>query len=1036
MKYQNRRQFLKVTVSVTALFSTNILLGKNAAPSIASNFGEKENAPADTMRCEFIRSPLGIDDLQPSLSWTVNDKRRDVKQTAYRVLVASSPSLLAKGRGDLWDSGKVKSPECNLVQYKGKALQSRQQCYWKVEVTAIAEGKELTGWSSQQAWEMGLLLSEDWKGTWIQSPVCKPQTGDANLHWTRMTLIPPHLNFFKNDLEKAKAAYKRGEEMVGNIYPAPVFKTTFKVSGSVKKARLYISGIGFNEAFVNGKKVSNNMHDPSVTHYPARTGYITHDITSLLQQGENIFTTTVASGWFHEALVWGNPEKVFGDPSLMAQVEIELANGTKTIYATNKDWDTAIGPIIKSDYYAGEIYDARKDVLNGVNVTWTKAIEAKPAVGKLTAQKCEPERIIKRVKPVAVTQPKPGIYVFDLGELVVGTIEMKVKEQVGTPIIIRTAEVAWGMKNQGKNFKAELLHYDDFENNLFTHGMIASKGRGGAYFAYSFKFPGLEKPFTYHLGCPTMMYIANGKATGETYRPSFTIHAFRYIEVQGLKSKSSLDNIEGLVITNDSDEVGSFTCSNKNFNDIFEASINSTRFNTHGMTWDNCVERLQSQVYNAWSAPFISYLLHSPNLWKKILEDQRLQNSIKPKAEKFTGTVYGKRTAAGPVMYPVTQGVTVELPMELYTRYGDKKELDNHYPHMKAWCQAMFPAGDAIITDIATMAAWNDHFYIEASNDCEWRPELNQKAFMTIMMFKNIMDTAKVARLLSKPDDAVELEALAAKIKTYANSTWYNATNKTYGAALNKKTKAIDDSTGWHGIMALAISNDVAPKEDVPMLVANCIKDMKEKYNSHHAAGHITHQLLYDVYSENDLIETCYDMMNSTSYPGFRWMLAQSGSKTISEGPTPADILPSKNTVAQNECQEPARWFTQTLSGIYPDFNEPAFKHIILRPMFPSKLSSASLNTTSAYGKIESSWSRKKGMVTWKVVVPANSYATATLPASIEKIRETNTALALAKGCSVVSKLADEVKCRLGSGEYTFTFPAPKNKPSLLKQLS
>jgi alpha-L-rhamnosidase len=232
--------------------------------------------------------------------------------------------------------------------------------------------------------------------------------------------------------------------------------------------------------------------------------------------------------------------------------------------------------------------------------------------------------------------------------------------------------------------------------------------------------------------------------------------------------------------------------------------------------------------------------------------------------------------------------------------------------------------------------------------------------------------------------------------------------------------------------MAMAIAKGIAPSADVPQLLANCIADMKAHYRGHYAAGHITHQLVYDAYSDHGLVETCFDMMNATGYPSFAWQL-QSGNRTIPEGPTLPDALPAKASAYQDECQEPARWFTQTLSGIAPDRMEPGFKHILLCPKIPSRLPSASLITTTPYGALESSWKQDSGVVTWTVRIPANSYATAVIPASsLTEVKAGGRPLATAPGCKIQRLIADGVECRLGSGNYTFQFPAPANQPSRL----
>ena len=276
---------------------------------------------------------------------------------------------------------------------------------------------------------------------------------------------------------------------------------------------------------------------------------------------------------------------------------------------------------------------------------------------------------------------------------------------------------------------------------------------------------------------------------------------------------------------------------------------------------------------------------------------------------------------------------------------------------------------------------------------------------------------------------------LASAVRAEVNRSFYDATNKTYGAAKEKSTGKLDSRHGWHGLMALAISTGVAPAEDIPAILENCILDMKVHYRSHHAAGHITHQLLYDVFSDHGLIETCYDMMNATGFPSFAYQL-QSGNRTIPEGTAWTDKFPAFASAYQNECQEPARWFTQTLCGVAPDRNEPGFKHVLLRPRFPARLPSAKLVTTTPYGTVESSWTQQAGAVTWNVRIPANSRATAWIPAArADLVQEGGRPLSASPGCEIRGLAAAGVECRLDSGVYEFRFPAPANATSRLSEL-
>ena len=1005
-----------------------------ASPAFATEVGG--------LRCEFMKTPLGIDDAQPALSWTLQDDRRGVMQTAYRILVASSEELLAQDKGDLWDSGEVASDRSHLVIYEGKPLVSRERCFWKVlaRTTAANGGKDAGVWSMPGWWEMGLLKPEDWQGSWIQSAACKPVKDETTALWTRMCLVPPELNDLKDNPEKAQAAKSAARKKLDAILPAPVFHKTFTVPGTVKQARIYLSGLGFDLATINGQPVSDHLHDPSITQYKARGGYVAHDIGSLVHSGTNEISVVVGSGQFNEPVVWGNPGSVDGLPSLRSQIEVELTDGRRVVYVSDKSWQTAGGPILKSHYWAGEVFDARRMAGTG-DATWLPATEVAPPVPSLVAQRCEPERIIRRVNPVALTQPRPGVWVFDLGEVIVGTLQLRVKAPTGTSIVLRTSEWTWNQKMQGPKFTASRLHYDDFTNSEIGEGMIAARMRGGTFLGgVALQNGDTVREVLRHLGTPTLVYVSRGDARGETWQPSFTLQPMRYIEVQGLKEPPRLDMLTGLVVSSDEEVVGSFTSGNPRFNDIFDACMNSTRYTTHGMTWDNAVERLQSQVYHAWSAPFASYVLWYPNLWRKVLEDQRLINHPEPGPnQSFANVVYGERGGPGwatkaPTRLVVSESVTVELPMQLYDRYGERRELQKHFPQMKAWLEACVDPATGKLRQGAIAGGWNDHFCMETAADSDFQPSFDEKALLGMMLYQWARDTAAAGRVLGKNDEANALEELAKNVRTEVNRSYYDATNKTYGAAKEKRGGNIDSRYGWHGLMAMAISTGVAPAADVPVLLDNCIADMKAHYHGHHAAGHITHQLLYDVFSDHGMIETCYDMMNATSFPSFAYQL-QSGNRTIPEGPAWKDKLPAFASAYQNECQEPARWFTQTLCGVSPDRAEPGFKHVLLRPQFPSRLPSASLITTTPYGELESSWQRSAGNVAWTVRVPPNSYATASIPAKrANDVREGNLQVSESPGCRVGKVYPDRVECRLGSGVYHFQFPAPINEPSRLSE--
>ncbi len=1000
-------------------------------PTAAISQTVKSVSTISNLRCEFTQTPLGIDKLQPALSWNINDNSRGVIQTSYKILVATSEKLLEKNKADLWDSGEINSDKSQVVIYQGKALTSRLRCYWKVEITTkSADGTVKLISSKPSWWEMGLLNASDWTASWIQSPVCQPVTNQVVSDWMKMSLIPQEVNnnVIMKDKNLWEPARLKGREILGTILPVPAFRKEFLVKKNIKKARLYTSGLGFQESFLNGIPVSNRMHDPSVTFYDKRGAYVTHDVTTLMQNGNNVFTAIIGGGWWNEPVVWGGG-KVYGLPSVKAQIEIEYADGKKEVIATSKDWKTAIGTITKSNYYVGEVYDARlaSGWLNGnnANLKWSNVSVVGDLVPTLVSQLVEPERVIQRIKPVSVSQPRPGIWVYDFGQILMGTVELNVKAKSGTEITMRSAEWTWNPKKQGPKFTSNLLYYDNTDLIKRTEGMIIARPRGQSYLSDSFSLKETTAKLYAQVGVPTLTYVANGDVNGEKWRPSFTNHAFRYIEVQGLENAPTLDLLTGLVISNDEEVIGEFTSGNQRFNNFWEAAMNSTRFLTHGMTWDNAHERLQSQVYHSWSAPFASYVLWYPNMWRKVMEDLRLSGSFDAVKPEFGMAIYGKRQLDLSPRNMVTQSVNIELPMVYHNYYGDIREIEKQYPYMKAFINAFMPNNDGVILRNAMMGAWNDHFYYEMSKDGKWSPTWDPKNMISIMLYEYTLQTASIAKELNKTEDAQYFELLAKKIKEKTNEKWYNKETKTYaGAKIEGSLEAnntagqviggsmgasqgdsVDNSTGWHGMMAMAVAKGIAPEEDVAAIVENCILDMKKHYNNHASTGHITHQILYDVLVDNGMIETTYDMMNATGFPSFTWML-QSGNKTIPEGPTEPEYLPARYSGYQNECQEPARWFTESLCGIKVDSEQPGFKHFTLQPHFPSRLTFAKRTTATPYGEAESSWIQEDGYITWTVRIPANSSATATFPVkNAAQISENGKSITASIGCKVQAKV-------------------------------
>ncbi|MCL4864166.1 MAG: family 78 glycoside hydrolase catalytic domain, partial [Caldilineaceae bacterium] len=423
--------------------------------------------------CEYRTNPLGIDVTAPRLSWRLQSDRAGARQTAYRVRAASDPALLQEGPADLWDSGKVESDQSVHVAYGGPRLESRQRVYWQATVW------DETGQASQSevAWfEIGLLKRSDWKAKWIGVAL----TGG------------PRTNV-----------------------PAPYLRKPFSVAGKVQSARLYVTALGLYECSINGHPVGDDLFNPGWTDYHKRAQYKVYDVTSLLQEGENVIGAILGDGWAAGHVGMGARQNYVDRPRLLAQLEVTLADGSRQVIATDRTWKHQFGPILENDMLMGEAYDARLE-LPGWNEPqfddkrWL-AVELFDDPGAaLVATNGPTVRRMEELTPISDPVDKGNFMarraIFDLGQNMVGWVRFKGSAPAGTTVTLRFAEVL------------------DANGDLYTTNLRAARATD----YYTFKGEGEE-----------------------VWEPKFTFHGFRYVEVTGYPGPLTRDAVTGVVLYSD-----------------------------------------------------------------------------------------------------------------------------------------------------------------------------------------------------------------------------------------------------------------------------------------------------------------------------------------------------------------------------------------------------------------------------------------------------------------------------------------------------
>ena len=407
--------------------------------------------------CENLQNPLGIDVTAPRLSWLNHLPERGGGQTAYQVLVASSPAILAQNQGDLWNSGKVVSDQSVLVAYAGQPLVSGEAAYWMVRVWD--ENGNASAWSPSAMWSMGLLNASDWTAQWIGM--------------NENTNISP-------------------------APPSPMLRKTFSISKPVARATAYICGLGYYELQMNGSKIGDHVLDPSWTLYNNHAYYTTYDVTTNLLQGTNAIGVQLANGFYNQwtSDAWNTytaPWRAL--PEMILQVVVQYTDGTQATFASDSSWKATTGPLLLDTTRLGEVYDARLELTNWSTAdyddsTWTNVVIRTGTGGSLLAPDAPPVKVFQSVYPVRIipVAGQPGVYTFDFGQNLVGWGQLTVNGPAGTTVKMVYGELT---NSDGSVNQNNINVYVTLQQYFQTDSYIL-KGGGTETYAPRFTYHGFQ----------------------------------------------------------------------------------------------------------------------------------------------------------------------------------------------------------------------------------------------------------------------------------------------------------------------------------------------------------------------------------------------------------------------------------------------------------------------------------------------------------------------------------------------------------------
>lgn len=893
-----------------------------------------EGIQAVNLRCESVNAPLGVTEPQPRLGWELraNGSKRGQTQTAYRILVASSLKLLGKGKGDLWDTGKVKSSRQNQISYAGKTLGKGQPCHWRVQVW---DAQGASTWSNASSWETS---SMDLKSPlWLTDGRPVPAEDAA---------------FYKDD-------------------PAPLFRREFSTTQPVVRARLSIVGLGYYEVTVNGTKVGDQVLEPGWTRFDKRVGIREYDVTEHVVQGKNCFGVQLGSGWYNPL-----PLKLFGSfdlrkslpvgrPRFIAQLKIVFRDGTTQTVKSDQDWRVGESGIRRNNIYLGEIVDARLEPIGwnkpGFNVaSWRKPAVASGPVGPLLAPPQPPIRITARWKATRVTQPQPGVFIYDMGVNFAGWVSLKFNASEGTKIGLRYGE---------------LLHKDGTLNPMTSvAGQIKGNRQGTSE---SVGGPGAPS-----VAWQADTYIARGG--GETYTPKFTFHGFRYVEITGLTASLPLSAVEAQRLNTDVENAGDFSCSDDTLNQI-QAICRRTFLSNIFSVQSDCPhrERLAYGGDIVATAEAFCANFDMAGFYAKTVQDwsdSALPDGMFTDTAPFIGIQY-----CG-VAWAMAHPVLLET---LLRHYGDRQIAEREYAAAKRWLQLTelrYPSG--IVTD-----GLSDHESLDPTPS---------DALVTPMYYRSASLLSKVAARLGKAEDASQFARLATNIKrAYAGKFIDPATGKI--------------GPGTQSSQAIALGSGIVPDNASPAAF-DFMVGLLEGNGKKIRTGILGTKYLLEVLTRRGRADLAYEVVRQPEFPGWVWMM-RNGATTLWEHWAFSD-----NTFSHNHPMfgSVSHWMMAWLGGIQPAEDADGFDRVLIRPQTPSGLDWVKSSHRSVRGDLVSNWSRNKDGLVFEISVPVNVQAAVRLPGLPSRISEGPTSLSRVVGVRQVRVIGKETEFRLGSGTYKF----------------
>jgi alpha-L-rhamnosidase len=883
-----------------------------------------------SLTCEYRQNPLGIDICKPRISWQIQSNRRGTMQLAYQYQVS-----LTKDNFDhpLWDTGYTKSEQSLHIPYEGPELTSRTRYYYRVKVWDKF-GTE-SDWSSVSWWETAFLDASEWKADWITP---NPQELDPTSE------------------------------------PAFLLRKEFELKDGIESARIYATGVGLYELYLNGKRVGNELLAPGWTSYHNRLQYQTYDITTQMQTSSNAIGVMLADGWYKGNLAWEGKRNFYGEKrGVLLQLNVRYLDGTEEVIGTDHTWKASTGPILFSEIYHGETYDARLEQIGWSKpsfheTTWKSVVVHNSKLTNLVAQENNPVRITETLQPICAFVAPNGDSIIDIGQNMVGRIRLKVQAPSGTKIVLKHAEVL------------------DNEGNIYFGNLRRAR--------------------------QAVEYITKGEEV-EEYAPAFTFQGFRYVKVEGyplLDGVLPVENFVGEVIHTDMEPTGVFETSNPIVNQLQQNIVWGQRGNFVDVPTD-CPQRderlgwtgdaqvfIRTALFNYQAGPFFTKWL------RDLRADQFEDGGVPFVIPDVLPDSEASSTAWG--------DAAVICPWTVYLVNGDKRLLAEQYESMKKWVGFIRQQGD-------NEYLWNTGFQLG-----DWLGlDAKENSYIGATA-RDLIATAFYAYSTRLVRDAAVVLGKTEDVRHYSERLLgiirhFNLEFITPNGRLTSQTQTA---------YVLALVFELVDGK-VRERAAFELNELVVENDYHLTTGFVGTPYLCFALSNNGYHETAVKLLLQDTYPSWLYSISK-GATTIWEhwdsikpdGSFWSDDMNSFNHYAYGAIGD---WMYRVLAGLDMDEREPAYKRVRIQPRFCGvELTHVKAAFQSMYGEIVSSWTITEDEVRMEVQIPVNTTAEIILPnALLTDVLEGSLPITVSEGILSQTEVRDGVRLEVGSGIFHFVYP-------------